>query len=288
MDEKKRNKGRRLRLATCRFLAMLIREARDITSLSYDALAEPRALGLELHSLVRFAVYPPRSKTRAPLSMAQRLENRVANLLGRPAHPVVIECTHHAVLNGPGWPYWVDPRVSDSTEVTWRRDRDFPGAEQEDFKLAYGDSWPDYGQLSSAGGFNPSMPWSDQPELIQQFSFQWGALWNRPGKYPFPHGMHEWQDREYLIPMGVTTEQFVKTMLSEISSSMSEPLSLAVKVAEAVHHGRGNMDRAVLYGMSKTVSQAATRSSDPLFLERFALFSRESAAMMKNGTWPTK
>jgi hypothetical protein len=263
---------------------MLIREAKDISSLSNEALAEK--LGLALDSLVRFAVYPPRSKTRAPLWMAQVLENRVANLLGRPAHPVIIECTHNTVLNGPGWPYWVDPRVSDSVKIKWRRDRDLPGAEENDFKLAYGDSWPDYGQLGSSGGFDASMSWCDQPALIQQFAFHWGVLWMRPGKYPFPNGMHEWQEREYLVPMGITAEQFVETMLSEISSSMSEPLSLAAKVAEAVHHGQSHIDGVVLYGMGKTVSQAATRSHDPLFLERFAQYSREAAQMMRNGRWP--
>ena len=272
MKEKQVSKGRRLKLATNRFLSMLIREAKDISSQDNKVLAEK--LDLELYSLVRYAVYPPRDTSRAPLSMAQKLENRVATLLGRPSHPVVIECTHSEVVHGPGWPYWIDPRVSESLEINWRRDRDLPEAEGLDFRLGYGDLWPHYGQLSSSGGFKPSAPWSDQPELIRQFSFQWGVLWRRPSEYPIPDGMQQWQNREYLVPMGVTAEQFVEAVRKEVFS-MSESLGLAAKVSETAHYGQGRMDRTVLYAMEKTISQAAMRSSDPLFLERFDLFFRE-------------
>lgn len=263
---------------------MLVREARDISGVSYEVLAE--ALRLEVTALFRYAICEPISKARAPLHMAQRLENRVASFLERPAHPVVIECTHNRVLYGPGWPYWVDLRVSDTTEIKWRRDRDLPFAEEHDFELVYGDSWPHYGRLSSSGGFNASAPWCDQPEPIQEFAHQWGVLWRRPGKYPLPDGMREWQDRDFLVPMGVTAEQFVEIMLDDLSSTISESLCLAAKVASAVDHSQGRINRPTLYAIGKTVSRAATRSIDPLFLERFTQFSREAAGMINRGTWP--
>jgi hypothetical protein len=283
MEGKNSNKGRRLRLATNRFLSMLVREARDISGVSYEVLAE--ALRLEVNTLTRYAICEPVSKARAPLHMAQRLENRVASFLERPAHPVVIECTHNRILYGPGWPYWVDLRVSDNTEIKWRRDRDLPFAEEHDFELVYGDSWPHYGKLSSSGGFNASAPWCDQPASIQEFAVQWGVLWRRPGKCPLPNGMREWQDREFLIPMGVTAELFVEIMLGDLSSAVSESLCLAAKVASAVDHSQRRMSRATLYAMGKTVSRAAVRSIDPVFLDRFAQFSREAAEMMNRGTW---
>lgn len=220
--------------------------------------------------------------------MAQKLEDRVASLLGRAAHPVVIECTHvQVVRHGAGWPYWIDLRVSENTQVEWRRDRDLPFAEEHDFELAYGDFWPTYGHLSRLGGFNPAISWDTQPELIQQFAFQRGKLWDRSCKYPLPNGMREWQDYEYLIPMGATAEQFVGMMSNELSPSVFMPLCLATKIAETVHHSRGNMDRAVWYAIGKTVSDAATRSSDPEeFWKQFSLYSREMAKMMRCETWP--
>jgi hypothetical protein len=75
-------------------------------------------------------------------------------------------------------------------------------------------------------------------------------------------------------------------MLDDLSSAISESLCLAAKVASAVDHGKGRMNRATVYAMGKTVSQAAVRSIDPHFLERFAQFSREAAEMMNRGTWP--
>jgi hypothetical protein len=99
--------------------------------------------------------------------------------------------------------------------------------------------------------------------------------------------MREWQDREFLIPMSLTANQFVEIMLNDLSSVISESLCLAAKVANAADHSQGRMNRTTLHAMGKTVSQAAARSRDSLFLERFARFSREAAEMMNRGPWPT-
>ncbi|WP_120297754.1 hypothetical protein [Paraburkholderia sp. BL23I1N1] len=47
------------------------------------------------------------------------------------------------------------------------------------------------------------------------------------------------------------------------------------------------LHRAVWYAIGKTVSDAATRSSDPEeFWKQFSLYSREMAKMMRCETWP--
>lgn len=70
MEKKKGNQGRRLRLATSKFFSMLVREARDISGVSYAVLAE--ALHLENDTLARYAICELTIKARAPLHMAQR------------------------------------------------------------------------------------------------------------------------------------------------------------------------------------------------------------------------
>lgn len=92
------NRGRVLRTALNRFAAILIDEARTFTGMSYAELDE--ALGLEQGQSYRYSLYPRTGKTRAPQAASiQQLENRVAKLLKRCAHRLVIQ-NNKAVVRG--------------------------------------------------------------------------------------------------------------------------------------------------------------------------------------------
>ena len=96
------NKGRRLRVALMRFSAMLIEEARDLTGLPYAEL--DAQLGLPDGQSYRYSLYPIQKKSRAPQAGSiQELENRVARLLKRTAHKIVVE--NRILFDGvrPGW-----------------------------------------------------------------------------------------------------------------------------------------------------------------------------------------
>lgn len=261
----------RLRLATSRFLAMLIREAKDITGFSNEALAE--ALNLEFGTLVRYSIYPPRPKTRAPLGIAQRFENKVAGLLRRASHPVVIECTHESVLQSQSVRHWYDLRVSNDARIQlWRRPS-LQNATAIDFELTYGDSWPTYDRV---GRFDICKPWSEQPELVKRLSFQWGWLWDESLPYPPPEGMRAWQD-EHLRTLNLTRHDLLELLSTRRYSPCMEALTLAAKTVHAFTKCDDPIEGQTLQdAVVRTVAKAACRMENPAeFLELFASFSTD-------------
>lgn len=159
------NQGRRLKTAISRFTAMLIREARDLTGLSYEKLDE--ALGLTSGNSYRYSLDPSRPKSRAvQIGGIQSLENRVARLLRRPAHLIAVVETHEL----------------DALAMLYRMPVANLGLPRhvgaDDIELIYDNYWPTYADLSRDGRFDIECPWADQPELFRGFGWQWGCLWD--------------------------------------------------------------------------------------------------------------
>lgn len=132
------NKGRRLRAALSRFAAMLISEAQYVSGLSHAQLDE--ALGLSDGQSFRYSLYPLRAKTRAPQAGSiQQLENRVAALLKRPAHKVVVE--DNRLLLGSISPFTNNAIGTPSDRL------DLETSEATDFQLGYEGDWPTFRRL---------------------------------------------------------------------------------------------------------------------------------------------
>lgn len=195
-----RNQGRRLRLAISRFAAMLIEEARDLTGLSYAKLDE--ALGLECGSSYRYSLYPPRAKTRAPQAGGiQSLENRVAKLLRRPAHKIVIERTS-PLLDGCGLHNAIDLFTGEpAADIDLR---DSPATELE---LAYEYDWPTYSRL---GKFNLARV-REQNRLVNLYAWQWGILWDRDVL------AEQWSREALGIPANVPVEAFLPDVVEQLA-----------------------------------------------------------------------
>jgi len=174
------NKGRRLRGALSRFAAMLIEEAADITGLSHAQLDE--RLGLPDGQAERYSLYPRRKKTRAPQAASiQQLENRVARLVQRMPHKVVIENNAKLAENPNGLDH-IEGAPGDGVNL-----RQYSSL---DFQLGYEGDWPIYRRLK----YNlrdiccPLIPihelvrrrahgsWG---EMLMLYSWQWGVLWDQ-------------------------------------------------------------------------------------------------------------
>lgn len=153
------NKGRRLRAALSRFSAMLIEEARDISGMSFSQLDEK--LDIPEGQSYRYSLYPMRSKTRAPQAGGiQGLENRVAKLLKRSAHTIVV--LNNAKLINTENIFLVDTiERKPSEELNLR---EFDGAL---FELGYEGDWPTYRHLKL------------RPENLRFYAWQWGIRWDK-------------------------------------------------------------------------------------------------------------
>jgi hypothetical protein len=215
------NKGRRLRLALARFAAVLIEEARDITGFSYERLDE--ALGLPQGQSIRYSRYNKGGgATRAPQAAGiQELENRVAKLLGRLAHTVVVENNAKIADGGFNQEGFVAGCPKENLDL-----REYKA---DDFQLGYEGDWPTYRRLK----YDPSMLFCEQflihklvdlgmhdawPEMLKLYSWQWGVLWDR--------GL-PWLQREAI---GVIPNTPVHAFLPEYAANAQEQrASLAVR-----------------------------------------------------------
>jgi hypothetical protein len=163
-----KNKGRRLRLAIAQFASMLIQEAKDLTGASYPQL--DALLGLPDGKSSSYSIFPITPKTRAPQAASiQDLENRVARLLKRPAHVVVVEDNSrlevdHAFSN----PELINLVVGRPTAGMNLR-----ASNDTDLQLEYEDNWPTYHQL---------LDWSAPrggTTLFELYRWQYGVFWDR-------------------------------------------------------------------------------------------------------------
>lgn len=185
------NKGRRLRVALSRFAAMLIEEARDITGLTFPELDE--GLELEPGQAVRYSRYPIEAGTRAPNAAGiQRLEEKVAALLKRPSHTVVIE--NNALLSED---WLADPVVGvPAADINLRT------TESTDLQLGYEDDWPTYRRLKY------SVP-QDGIRLLDLYLWQYGVLWEMGTLPP------EWSREAIGVPEDMPVEEFLPQLVQE-------------------------------------------------------------------------
>jgi hypothetical protein len=157
---------------------MVIREAQDVTGLNFRQLDE--ALGYEDGYCRRYSLFP--KPCRAPQAgRLQDLENRVAKLLLRPPHVVILENltevlgAPHSGMNArnnsrhslwftyaDGWPTY--DLISDHVEPDAPNGRRFDVLESRQ-KV--------YELLRDAA---PSEKW---PPLLRAYAWQWGCLWDR-------------------------------------------------------------------------------------------------------------
>lgn len=181
-----RTKGRRLSLALNRFAAMLVEEVRDISGKTYAELDE--ALGYKEGELKRYSVYPRTSKTRSPKARdIQMLEDRVAKLLKRPSHKIVIE-DNSLITKKNGF----DP----SALVIGVPDEnlDIRHIKVGYLQLGYEGDWPNYRRLKYC---SPLVGQS----LIDLYTWQWGILWTQE--------MREF----YGVPDNIPIEEFLEGMV---------------------------------------------------------------------------
>ncbi|GGC84761.1 hypothetical protein [Undibacterium terreum] len=174
------NKGRRLRLAIARFAAILIEEARDLTGFTFSQLDE--YLGLPDGQSYRYSLYPISGKTRSPQAAGiQQLEDRVAALLKRCSHKLVVE--NNRKLNP-------DILLSDDhVEGSPNDGLNLRGYDATDFQIGYEGDWPTYRRLKyDRSSFDACLGISDilksgefelLPEMIRIYAWQWGILWNK-------------------------------------------------------------------------------------------------------------
>ncbi|MET3135317.1 hypothetical protein AAKU55_005625 [Oxalobacteraceae bacterium GrIS 1.11] len=173
------NKGHRMQVARSRFAAMLIHEARDVSGLNFRQLDE--ALGLEEGYSRRYSLFP--KKCRAPqAARLQDMENRIAKLLRRSAHLVVLE---------------------DDTKVIGPPAGGLNVRENGKFSLwlTYADNWPTYDCLRdhrepglpitirdfNHTGEEPRVydlverrsPYEGWPPMLRLYAWQWGVLWDK-------------------------------------------------------------------------------------------------------------
>ena len=161
---------------------MLIEEARDLTGLTFEQLAEQ--LDLSFDDTKRYARHPWIKGSRAPKAVdIQDLENRVAKLLKRSAHIIVVENNAKISLENVHLiADIVEGKPSDGLNL-----RDF---DSTDFQLGYEGDWPTYRRLKYY-----SKSWADTqtpiyklvqraahnkwPEMLKLYAWQWGILWDK-------------------------------------------------------------------------------------------------------------
>jgi len=173
MPNRKPNKGRRLRLALGRFSAMLMEECRDLLGLSYpeidSALDYPKGRAYIWSKFGGPTNTTGNKKERSPQAGSmQTLENKVAKLLGRPAHKLVIESNSE-----------IDPTdfQSDLVVAELGSGVNVRKFDLSDLQIGYEDDWPTYRRLKYA----------PDPNLIHLYRWQWKVLWD-------PEIRKEWGD----------------------------------------------------------------------------------------------
>ena len=175
------NKKRRLNRALQRFAAMLIEEAMDLTGLPKSKVAE--AMGLSDDQVNRYTRLPGMKNSRAPQAAAvQQLENRVAKLLKRTAHTVVVQNNSKV---GSSNAYF-----SDSVEGRPGDDLNLRQFDMGSFQLSYEGDWPTYRQLKTFRAWRTGSvdmkslvtrraSYEEWPEMLRFYAWQWGILWER-------------------------------------------------------------------------------------------------------------
>ncbi|ALE53336.1 hypothetical protein AC233_00310 [Burkholderia sp. HB1] len=191
---------------------MLIEEARDITGLSHEKLDEKLVLrdarnneiGLTAGTCARYARAPSNPRVRAPQAGAiQSLEHRVANLLGRPAHRIVIGSISPLIRGDLRAHCPIDLITGEPTAGINLRD-----SNAEELWLGYEYGWPTYADL---GKFNRAHL-HDQSLRVNQLAWQWGCLWKQGLLSREVFGVPVDADIEMHVMTRVAAEKFERHM----------------------------------------------------------------------------
>lgn len=221
------NKKRRLNRALQRFAAMLIEEASDLSGLPKSKLAE--AMGLSDDQVRRYTRLPGMKNSRAPQAAAvQQLENRVAKLLKRSAHTVVVE--NNTKLGGS------EAYFSESVEGRPGDDLNLREFDLGSFQLGYEGDWPTYRRLKTHRAWATGSvdvkslvknraAFERWPEMLRSYAWQWGILWER--------GV-PWLSRE---AFGVAADATLETFLPELTARAKQDRR-AVAVVGGFSHGQ--------------------------------------------------
>ena len=211
------NRGRTFRGAINRFAAMLIDEARTLTGCSYAEL--DALLDLPEGQCYRYSLYPRTKKTRSPQAASvQNLENRVARLLKRRAHTVLVQNNKAAHPCG------------DETSGAPGDQASLGEITGSDFQLVYEHDWPTFRRLKDKA-------------VMSHYLWQWGILWDR-GAVPLP-----WSRELFNLPADMPVELFLPSlttahihlraamMKSSAAGNLPEMPSYDQLLEEARRHG---------------------------------------------------
>lgn len=191
---------------------MLLKEAGDITGLNFKQLDQ--VLGFEEGYCRRYSLFP--KKCRAPQAgRLQDLEDRVAKLLCRPAHAVVLEnltSTLGAPCGG------MNARDNDKHSLWFTYEDGWPTYDclieqrdpglPEDWRYYKSSPRPKLFQLVR-DGVDPSA-W---PDTLRLYSWQWGVLWDR--------GVPGLSRDEFGVAPNVSTEEFIAGELMKRSTALA-------------------------------------------------------------------
>ncbi len=245
------NKGRRLRPALSRFSAMLIEEARDLTGLTFEQLDEE--FDFEIGQSRRYSLYPWQKKNRGPQAGGiQELENRVAKLLKRSAHNIVVTNSAKIDLENIHLSEEVEGKIGAGLNL-----RDF---EAVHFQLRYEGEWPTYRSLKSHRSWLHPRPSINKlltsgtheqwPEMLRLYSWQWGVLWDQ--------GL-PWLSRETL---GIEPNSPIESFLPELTAkAMRERMLLSIL-------GKTSRGRALLLVWEDALLSGGSDSTLNLIFER--------------------
>lgn len=163
MSNDKKNKGRILNKELRQFASYLIEEARDISGLNFFELDE--RLTLSDGQSYRYSKGLRTKKGRAPqLGSIQQLENRVAKLLKRPAHRVVIHNYSDQKMNVES--------ISDVIVGTPVPGTNFRHLRGQNLSFGYEDDWPTYRRLK----YGITL---EGIATLSLYMWQWGILWDQ-------------------------------------------------------------------------------------------------------------
>lgn len=215
--EGSQTKGRRLGPALSYFAAMLVEEALDVGGMTISQLAQE--LDIPYERVKRYSRYPgEKGKTRGlQVASVQWLENKVAQVLQRSAHPVAVKYASGDLANP-------------TAELNVRDFNEF------ELWLGYSDGWPTYGRLKygyenfwpvfGIARDEPQMELSvhelvaknaslcEWPKRVQPYAWQWGVLWDK--------GL-PWLSRAILdIKADISVESFLPSMTSQAIRVLAE------------------------------------------------------------------
>lgn len=185
---------------------MLVEEARDVGGFTFAEL--DTLLDFEEGTASRYA-----QRKRAPNAEdIQDLENKVARVLKRTAHLVVIE-DNGLAADGP---------FADRAVGVPDKNLNLRGTPADAFQLGYEDDWPTYRRLKYS-------PRRGGQTLLSLYAWQWGLLWDR-GVLQAP-----WTRESMGLDPSTPVEEFLPHMVSAAKAERSAYMSMRRSLTSRAH-----------------------------------------------------